>query len=212
MGSKLLLPTSKFQLLWPIQLQWIFSERLDAVLLAGVLGNQGAGATGLLFVEWWLLDYYTIAGSCPSGGWRTVGTAPHISCVLDSSKSYTPYEGAGLLYGLSLDGSATSSQDQATFCVLNTCYSSSGPDKVYLSQNHWTGIQWNVLGYYDGSEADFNVPNGGLGLTITVSAGISDRASLGCQIGGWTGESNNLNLEGSCSCPASYEYVFTEGN
>lgn len=170
------------------------------------LNNWDSGAgTGYIEIEWWLLNYQS-GGTCPSG-WKTFsssgGEANCYTGYLGFTNAYDP----SLLPAMVLDGLATGSQDQTTFCFGGACNAVSAADTVFLSQSHWTNIEWNVFGLCCYSQANFN---SGLSLTIGVTGGMPDRASLSCNYQGYTGETNNLNI-GSCTS-TQYSYTLTESD
>jgi hypothetical protein len=170
------------------------------VQLLNSLVDAREKADGLLYMQWWLIGY----GACP-GGWYASGN----SCYRNSVETFRGFaDNPSMLYAQSLSGSATATQDQTTFCDQAGCIAASDADTTFLSQNHWTNAEWNVFGVCCYSQANFNA---GLTLTLTMTAGIDDRTSFGCAGGGYTGETNNLNL-GTCTTPYQWEIQFPESD
>jgi hypothetical protein len=122
-------------------------------------------------------------------------------------------ETATNLASLSLEGYANfGSNDEVNFCVSGVgCSSISITDQVLNLYLNWQDSEFNVFGYGDGSQANFNQ-----GTTITVTNTLKDQSGNvivpSCASGGYTGETNNLNL-GSCSQNIiSGQIVFTESS
>ena len=167
-----------------------------------VLQNRWYGGITQLIIEWWLLGGYSSSNPCPQG-WDP----EYPNCALDSAQASFPAQDPANLPSIQLSGSASSTQDKATYCLGSTCNSVTGGDTTFLSQgNNWKNTEWNVFGMANSSTANFNV---GASLTITVSIGLPDPEDITCAQGDYTGESNNLN-NASCNTPYAWEYQFTE--
>jgi hypothetical protein len=179
---------------------------------------------GQVYIEYWLLGYFTTYGACPPSsqdppgggtGWFQSGG----NCVFNTSGVGTPsvYPATGTTYVLSqvsFQANAnfqSSNLDQAVMCIVSQgCYTNSLPASVLNLDKHWTQSELNVVGYIDGSRAEFNS-----GTSITIQNGLFlNTNAFGtiptCVKGGTTGETNNLNL-GACSTGKTF-IRFTESN
>lgn len=123
----------------------------------------------------------------------------------------TSLEGISNLGYVSLSGFAKCSNcgtnDEALLCDQYNCWSVVEPDSVLSLASHWIDSEWNIFGYEDYSQAQFN---SGASLTVDVSLSIASGGafSSSCLSGSYTGESNNLNAG---TCHTSYgSYYFTE--
>lgn len=194
-----------------------------------LFGNDAGGQWGHVYIQYWLFDYITKYGACPTTGipGGTVWMSDQAgSCYANSASKNTPYEAPTYLVHYSLAGQAgmcvpncnnpagplISGQpiDQAIFCYISTCYTISVTMYVLNLYSNWLNAEFNVLGYADGSQAIFNP-----GTHITVQNNLEDRQGYSitpsCLHAGYTLETNNLNL-GSCSSSSSGYISFTESN
>ena len=165
-------------------------------------------------MEYWLFNYPP-AGSnnCPSGlvNWVNLGTAASASttCHGESSVTTVPVQPITSLGSMELwaaanalvaDPSSVVRADIVTLCVGATCNSAQAPNVLSLYQG-WSSEEFNVVGDWNLTEADFNV-----GTAITVHAKISPvsfppgdwLSCTGNGVTGVTGEFNNLNLSPTC--------------
>jgi len=179
-------------------------------------GGQYVTAT---YIQYWLINYYTAYGVCPStappgGGFNGVPWANSGgSCVSNSPGTSTPLEAATNLSSLNLRGYANfgNSNDEVMFCISGgNCYAVSITEQVLNLYQNWQYSEFNVFGYGALSQANFNS-----GTTITVTNTLKDQSGNviipSCVNTGYTGETNNLNL-GSCSSNGNGQIVFTESN
>lgn len=181
-----------------------------------VTDPSNAFVTGT-YIQYWLIGYHSTYGVCPNtappgGGfngspWANFGN----DCVSNSPITLTPQEPATSLTSLSLAGYANiGSNDEVLFCVSGgSCYSVTVTEHVLNLYLNWIDSEFNVFGYGDGSQAQFNT-----GTTITVTNTLKDQGgsviSPSCVNTGYTGETNNLNL-GSCTPNGiSGQIVFSE--
>lgn len=175
--------------------------------------NSYEGGGNLIIQDWLLSTNSSPLSGCPAGaGWQKSDGA----CVQNGPNSVlTPSVPISELRSLSLSGSADSSGDSAFLAVGSTVYGEKtiqGDGIVDLSQ-HWTGVEFNVVGNGGGNRARFNK-----GATITVSVEADTGSSLrpGCRgNSGSTGESNSLSFVAPPTNPQSKRYpsiVFTESN
>jgi hypothetical protein len=161
--------------------------------------------SGVAFIQYWLIGWNT---TCPTG-WNSFGgdcwkNAP-------SGASYTVQPIANLA-GLKLTGTANANgTDTVIIAGPNGTASAANVDSVLTLAKAWQAAEFNVIGDCCGSQANFNS-----GVTIidrtTVNSGTSSAPA--CVHEGFTGETNDLNLAGTCSRigGVSPAVVFTESN
>ena len=179
-------------------------------------------SSGYVWIEYWLLNYLATNNACPPASqdppgnpsgdnWFVVGS----DCVFNTAVQTTPYEAPTSISSLSLAAYADlDGVDEAQLCVTGgSCYDWTEPATILNLYQQWDLAEFNILGYIDGSQAQFNS-----GTTITVSNALKDQSGNSiapvtpCPNDGQTGETNNLNL-GSCSSnPSGGQIVFTETN
>lgn len=193
--------------------------------------NDPSGFYGTqIYIQYWLLNYYTNYGYCPStappgGGfngkpWYDSGG----SCVSNSPNypSLTS-ETAPNLANLILKGyanfgsgfaSCTTACDSVVICYSGAgCYAVAITDQVVNLYQHWHYSEFNIFGLGDYSEAEFNS-----GTTITVANTLKDQSANvivpSCVNTGYTGETNNLNLAANSCSPNSSngQIAFSESN
>jgi hypothetical protein len=179
---------------------------------------SNAPSGGAVWIEYWLMGYHASYLNCPdasenppgeSGNWFQAGT----DCVFNTAGVATPYEPITSLSSLSLEAYANlGSNDGAQLCVSGgSCYLKSLSATVLNLYLHWHQAEFNIVGLINGSQAQFN-----LGTSITVLNALMDQSgnpiTPSCIAGGYTGETNNLNLvAGTCSS-SSAGIVFLENN
>jgi hypothetical protein len=151
-----------------------------------VMRTTGPTSFGEVAVWYWLINY---PAACPTN-WSSWGS----DCYHESPPKYTStFPDPKNLTTYTLGGSVTSSSDTAKFCISSTCYASTDSDYIFLYQNHWTNVEWNVFGFGGGSTASFN-PGISMNLKVTGSGQF-----VYCNTAvSYTGEMNNLNLGNSC--------------
>jgi hypothetical protein len=164
--------------------------------------NQGTSA-GYAFIQYWMLGYHSSYGNCPAGWIQSSG-----DCYENSNTVSTGYENPAYLNKYTLTGSVSSGSDTSKFCDSNKgkCYSVSGSDSLNLV-NNWWDTEFNVFGYGVGSQANFNT-----GITLGVETNNFERGQ-GCSTTGYTGETNNLNLNNNCAGGLQQDYItFSESH
>ena len=175
--------------------------------------NYPAYGLGYIFIQYWLINFQTTYGICPGtsppGGSSWMGYAG--SCYANSPAGVVPSEPASNLGNLVMEAYANfNSNDENLFCISGgTCYAISPTDQVLDLYQHWLYSEFNVFGFGDGSQANFNS-----GTSITVTNTLEDQSgnliAPSCVNAGYAGETNNLNL-GSCSSNGSSgEILFNE--
>lgn len=172
-----------------------------------VFFNYAPQGAGLAYIQYWLLYYASTYGSCPSTG-PPGGTSWFLysgSCYANGPAATLPLEAATNLGELTLSGYANvNSDDESYLCISGgSCYGVGLTSLVVNLYQHWQDSEFNVFGAGGGSEANFNP-----GTSMTVVSTLSVPPS--CVVGGYTGETNNLNL-GICSSNGN-QMVFTESN
>ncbi len=104
-------------------------------------------------------------------------------------------------------GSANSTLDETYFCITGgSCYAMSITDGVLDLSKYWTWSEFNVFGYADGSEADFN---NGSSITIVNTLNVPTSCIPASAYDGETEESNDLFLVTPCTVNGDSAY-FTE--
>jgi len=172
--------------------------------------QQFAYIPGQLFIQYWLINYFTTAQSgnpCPSGynyydnGYYQGTTVVHeYDCWSNGSGSVgAPYYTAEQLGGIALAGSAGST-DQATLFFNNEVVTYTAPEGSVLNLNQWwQNAEFNVFGPGGGSAAVFNY-----GTTMSVqTVAITSPRTLNaptCTGTSYTGEINNLNVVANSCC------------
>jgi hypothetical protein len=140
-----------------------------------------------VFMQYWLLDY---AATCPSG-WATYGS----DCYTNSPGA-TNSDSAVTAKGLAdvkLEGSAFSGSNDAVTLVDGTTatQASNADTKLHLSQS-WNTSEFGVFGDAGGGQAVFGK---GSNLEAETTLGSSSASAPTCVLEGFTGETNNLNLD-----------------
>ena len=178
-----------------------------------VFANDGS-SLGFVFIQYWLINYQKNYGGCPSTGppngssWMEYSG----SCYANSPGILAPSESGSNLANLILTGYANfGSNDQAILCISGgSCYTMAITPQVVNLYQYWQDAEFNVFGYGDGSEANFNS-----GTSIAVSNSLADQQGKAfvpsCVNTGYTAETNNLNL-GSCSSNSNGQIIFPENS
>ena len=181
---------------------------------------QNFGGSGEVRIELWLWGYYNQYASCPtsSPNWEQKSDSKYgTDCEMYSDYNATPDESAtsqiGSLSITAMTNYEGSGNDQDTMCNGGYCYSVTiGDNWLGLYNDQWSNAEFGVFGLGNLSQAQFNS-----GTSITVNLQEQDGSGTiitpTCDSIGFTGETNNLNLSGSCSVSGYYEIMgFTESN
>ena len=137
-----------------------------------------------LFMQYWLINY---GASCPNG-W--ISYSP--DCYKNSATVPTSALTANGLASVSLEGSASvGGKDVATLTTGANVYATTVADSVLHLASSWNTAEFGVFGDGDSTAAKF-----GAGTTLLVQTATDDGTTLApsCQVEGFTGETNNLNL------------------
>ena len=148
-----------------------------------------------VFMEYWLLNY---GNACP-GGWTTYQS---VNCYKNSSAVGATEPVANLPY-VSLSGSATGGTDEAMLedGLTEQLYTISASDGLLDLESYWNTAEFNVFGDCCSNQVNFNS-----GTTFVVQTSVDNGTTNAPTYAeeGFTGETNNLNLEpqpGPVSCP-----------
>jgi hypothetical protein len=184
--------------------------------------NPGTGSQGLVYIEYWLLDYTTQStGGCPStapySGWQpeVLGTNLKYDCWGYTKQIAVPNQpatntGLAALIFTGMSNNLSSGNDEVDLCNGSYCYNWSVSDSELSLQNSWNSAEFNVFGSSN-SQANFNTPS----TSITVGIYLEDQSgnllTPTCGTGSTTHETNDLSL-GTCSTvnPPSAHITFTE--
>ncbi len=119
-------------------------------------------SSGAIYIQYWLIGYHSTYGGCPGLGppggssWAQSGT----NCWANSPSNGAPSESPNGLVQLSLGGYANqngSGNDKVNFCVYETsCYVEVLTDHVLDLYKHWSQSEFNVFGWGNSSQANFN--------------------------------------------------------
>ncbi len=148
-----------------------------------------------VFMQYWLLQYNN---ACPSG-WISFSfpESSEIYCYKNSSAS--TLSGGRLtvsgLSGTTFEGSANvSGKDAAVLTTASGHATATGAGSVLGLGNGWKAAEFAIVGDCCGTQATFSA-----NTTITVHTVVksSSDAPPTCISEGYTGETNNLNLEGT---------------
>jgi hypothetical protein len=145
--------------------------------------------TSVIFMQYWLLNYGAIP--CPSGYIHPKGDT--VNCYNSSQaadvSSLTASDLASVVFsGMAASGGA----DEVSMSVGSQAYAVSASDSVLDLAAGWHQTQWGVYGDAGSAKANFN-SSSSLKAQTTIEVG-SGPSTVTCGSGGFTGESNNLNL------------------
>jgi hypothetical protein len=146
--------------------------------------SPDSGASPLLFMQYWLLNY---GSTCPAGWFSYSG-----DCYTNSNATGVPAVKASQLGNVSLKGSAAKGgSDVVTLTSGGQAYAVSNADSVVKLASSWNTAEFGIYGDGDGTQAKFSA-----GTTVQVETATNNGTSLApsCSLQGFTGETNNLNL------------------
>jgi hypothetical protein len=156
-----------------------------------------------LLIEYWLLDFGT---SCPSD-WNTFvntsadGSVSEIDCWLNSDNQtlvgwLPPTELGGISMNVIPGVPSQGTQDDATLIFPGGSRVVSEPSLLDLYAG-WTTAEYNVFGFGNGSQANFN-DGATMDVVVEVDSLPYTSHAPACEPVTFTGETNNLNLETPC--------------
>jgi hypothetical protein len=153
--------------------------------------NDGTSATGMVFIQYWLIGYGTTSPGTDwtNGGgtnWVILSWANTVGNVLG-----VPNQPITNLASLSIGGTVSTSADSIFFSIGSTVYSATGGNVVNAAAG-WNAAEFGVFGPGNSSAAIFNT-----GSTIHQRTEITygGTAAPLCLAQGFTGETNNLNFD-----------------
>ncbi|MEN3615963.1 VWD domain-containing protein [Plantactinospora sp. ZYX-F-223] len=151
------------------------------------------GTSGLLFIEYWLLNYASDDTTpCPAT-WSTHSTLGGISCYKDTPAKSIPVN--TLIKDMSkfaLTGDISKADAEVTFTpdAGITLHEQKGP-KILDVGSDWKQAEFNVFGYGNGTQATFN---SGASTRVRTRIDYGGTVEPNCVTAGFTAESNNLFL------------------
>jgi len=164
----------------------------------------------VVFIEYWLFNYGgagNSSGPCPTGFSDIEPDSAGYDCEANSAATVI-YDGQipiTDLDKLSMSASAAASgNDEATVTYKGVAYKATIPDSYTTISGVWNQAEFNVLGNWNGWQAQFNN-----GTVLVLESDVTDgtTAPPSCQFNaGTTGESNNLNFVPSTSAPVCCPY------
>ncbi|HXO25854.1 MAG TPA: hypothetical protein VOA80_00780 [Thermoanaerobaculia bacterium] len=167
--------------------QFVYSQSPNGNWLSGI------------YMQYWLLSYNT---TCPSY-WNTYYPGGgQTDCWMNSSGTVW-YGGLGGLPYVQVIGTASAGDVDKAYVYTGTRnIGATAQDSVLDLSSGWREAEFNVFGYCCGSEAIFNS-----GTTFEVRLNTYygllpyhwNPAPATCTSAGFTGETNNLSIVGSCS-------------
>jgi hypothetical protein len=174
-----------------------------------VLFNCNCGGYGqayTVYIDYWLLGYYSTYGQCPTLGLVNWNNYANTDCWANTLYASTGSQSPANLGSYSLLGGTVVSgsyDDNVQFCNSSNCYSYVLPGTVLNLASGWVQAEFNVFGAGNGSQANF-VPTTGNTFSIYDDVIFPTAISPNCSSHATeTGESNNLYL-GSCSTGGNY--------
>jgi len=156
----------------------------------------------IIQMQAWLLDY---SGKCKTlgTGWQNGGGG---DCVYTTNATSVPKLLPTALTSVKLTATVVKDgNDTVIWTTPAEAYSNTQPDSVVYASQGWNQAEFNIVGNYNGTTANFNA-----GSAITVKITDSKTATPNCVNNGQTGEQNNLTL-GKCKAGKG-EVTFSESN
>ncbi len=149
-------------------------------------------SSGSAYMQYWLINYNA---GCPSG-WNTYGG----DCYRNSTSAISvPVIPVTALAQTSMTGSvAANGNDRLDLASSGTHYVVTSPDNIVGLANNWTVAEFTLVGDCCDYQANFNAGTN-LAVTTTVHSGTTSAPS--CLLAGYTGETNNLNLNNTPPIP-----------
>lgn len=143
------------------------------------------------FIQYWLINYGNV---CPDNSWNHYQG----SCYKNSAAVNAPKFVITKLHTLKVSGAAVvNGNDTLTLTAGTRAYRTGGNDHVVDLATAWNASEFNVIGDGGGSQARFNT---GSAITVQINPADGTSNAPACAANsGTTGETNNLNLTGSCS-------------
>lgn len=168
-------------------------------------------SSGSVYMQYWLFNFGT---ACPEG-WNTFAGTPteEAGCWMNSSATGVPGWAISISYlpYITLTGNATGGTDTVIVGTVDGNLSAVGQNTVLNLGQGWSSAEFNIVGDGNGDQVSFNS-----GSTFVVQTSINNGTTNApaCESGGYTAETNNLNLVTPC-CPyggTSPSIQFMESN
>ena len=171
--------------------------------------------TSAILMQYWLINYG--ANQCPHN-WNAFGG----DCYTNSPMTGINTTIINAMDNLMLSGAWLPGNPQSDEVYLDTSPVGAGATHIHAinspsifdlgANGNWTQAEFNVFGYSNGSEANFNAGTTALVQLVTYT-GLGPLSPVPgmCWPYGTTGETSNLSLVGGC-CPAITGVSFTESN
>jgi hypothetical protein len=168
----------------------------------------------VVFIEYWLFNYGGAghsSGTCPTGFSDIEPDTEGYDCEQNGSATVI-YDGQipiTDLDQLSMSAGATAGgNDEATVTYKGVAYKATVPDSYTNISSIWNQAEFNVLGNWNGWQAQFND-----GTVLILESDVTDGTATAptCQFNaGTTGESNNLNFVPSTASPVCCPFGGTD--
>ena len=144
-----------------------------------------------VFMQYWLLNWNT---TCP-GGWTGWPNGTNDDCYFNSTATNVPVQPFANIPQLELTGEAASGTDTIVLSTPDGNLSAVGQDSVLNLDQGWDAAEFNIFGDCCGNQVNFNS-----GSTFVVQTSVNNGSTDApyCPNESFTGETNNLNLIGSC--------------
>jgi hypothetical protein len=161
----------------------------------------------MIYIEYWLLNFmYPWDGKtkCPSGWIESFGKLKkHLSCFINSLATPTSFQPIAQLVNMKEFGYAaipSRNYDKVELGTSSTLYSAKGDTEFPDLNENWFAAEFNVFGNCCLNRAIFVPTNGSTIVVRTQDAnGTITAPTCNGPNGGFTGETNNLNLTGTPS-------------
>jgi hypothetical protein len=170
--------------------------------------------SGVAFIQYWLLSF---GPNCPTTGggatgWLQTPIAPN-DCFANSMVVLVPAQTIANLAQVRLTGQVNSGgTDTVIMSTGGSDLNAAGHDSVLNLAQAWNAAEFNIFGDCCFHEATFN---DGSTLVVRISVNDGSTTAPSCGAGGFTGETNNLNLVGTPAVVPQETLpaiVFTESN
>lgn len=166
-------------------------------------------SSGSVYMQYWLFNL----ASCP-GGWITYKATAKTrgGCYKNSSSTSVPgYVISNSFPYITVTGKAAGGTDTVIVGTVDGNLSAVGQDSVLNLELGWSAAEFNIVGNSNADQVNFNS-----GTTFVVQTSINNGTTNApyCGSGGYTAETNNLNLVAPC-CPyggTSPSIQFMESN
>ncbi len=143
------------------------------------------GSTGIVYLEYWLVNYGGIANPCPGGGVLTSG-----HCRIATPGTPVPFDTPITSMGAAnFEMFADATTSEIIMMTLPSGTYATAAASVVDPTGSWIEAEFNVFGYGGGGMATFNV---GASAQPKIRINYGGTAAPICSAIGFTGETNNL--------------------